>query len=910
MVYQVRKIARFLLITMILSAMLPFTMSNGQSGVFNYNAYDWEEKQLDYEKSTLEEEIISTEVIYKMGSDNSREIISNKRYRKLEVRNADFRSNVGEGIDIVETLNKAEHIKELILGTVMGFKLNLNPLAIEYKELKHINKVSVVLTDFDESSLWSLLSDMPNLQHLFIGSRSTKTIDVTDDFVKLCNRLQSVSFQNIVFTEIVDLSSLDKLTSLAIRYHSTTDSVGANSFIASFSTCSTIRDFRLVNKSYKLGLDPRSVDGFQNLEYLDIEIRNRKNNKLSIVPFIGNNKGLRRLKLDCAYPMDLQGISDFKVLDTLKVKFNGRGNEEFMSDLYNIESLKFLDLKCDTIRPEIRNLSRLEVGRFRGAIRTVPEELFSLNELRHLSLLDTRLESISDGISRLGKLKNLVLVSRTLKELPQSIGKVGSLERLIVDSYALGDVQESIFNLGRLRSLSLTCNAKRVPDGFKNLKQLEFLQLRSRGLIELPRSVSQLKNLKSLFVEMDEQNVGVKLFPKALSRLANLKYFNFENNKLTKNELANLILSLNGKNSARLSVNFNDCNITALPDLDWGGIKFKRLTFERNKISLLPESFLNAPMENISLALNSPSIGFVVDRPSLLTYGLLNAYLSIDDLEDTEGVVIALSKFYEDGYSPFNDDLKYIDLALQVDSVKTVEHFPVDITIMRMKTKGQADALNDVYNFYRSEIDSIHILKSDIKHVDQFLGEPIYDLLINQYSVSDTSSLRQNLSFYSSKVDSMLNYVESNGICVQNHLMYTDLVQLGMLYSKVDKIESEVLFSKAEMNLKELIDSKNSISSKLDILELYLVSNNFSAFEESYIESITTDDMNLGNKYILEVLLDTKLLASQKESNYKFDENKKMTMPSSLGWNFNLLFNYMELSGHDIEEFVKKWLRR
>lgn len=86
----------------------------------------------------------------------------------------------------------------------------------------------------------------------------------------------------------------------------------------------------------------------------------------------------------------------------------------------------------------------------------IPSELFDLDALEILILIETPIKSLPEDISRLISLKILLLEMRQeLLNLPESLGKLKSLKELIIEGSNLKNLPQSIVNLEYLQILEL-----------------------------------------------------------------------------------------------------------------------------------------------------------------------------------------------------------------------------------------------------------------------------------------------------------------------------------------------------------------------------------------------------------------------------------------------------------------------
>lgn len=105
------------------------------------------------------------------------------------------------------------------------------------------------------------------------------------------------------------------------------------------------------------------------------------------------------------------------------------------------------------------------------SLKSIPEQVFGLTNLKSLSLEFNQLERIPDSISNLKSLKYLYLNYNNLRTLPDSIGSLSSLKELGI---AHNDIHD-------------------LPESLKNLKSLNYICLRGTGITGAPKFLKSFR---------------------------------------------------------------------------------------------------------------------------------------------------------------------------------------------------------------------------------------------------------------------------------------------------------------------------------------------------------------------------------------------------------------------------------
>lgn len=99
------------------------------------------------------------------------------------------------------------------------------------------------------------------------------------------------------------------------------------------------------------------------------------------------------------------------------------GLDEIPQDIYNFSDLVTLDLGNDSFCDE----------ESRNKIRSIPEDIHRLKNLKRLVLFDNKVEKVSEKLSTLSKLKYLDLRNNLLTDISEKIANMTSLEELFLE---------------------------------------------------------------------------------------------------------------------------------------------------------------------------------------------------------------------------------------------------------------------------------------------------------------------------------------------------------------------------------------------------------------------------------------------------------------------------------------------
>ena len=126
---------------------------------------------------------------------------------------------------------------------------------------------------------------------------------------------------------------------------------------------------------------------------------------------------------------------------------------------------------------------------------SLPEELFTLTELRELTVKGCKLCVLNQNIEKLTKLESLNLDKNKLVRLPESIGNLQKMKFLCISRNLMETLPESISKMNELTYIDAWDNPLYIlPESIKSLqKKLKTLDLR-----QIPLTKSEFKAMQEL----------------------------------------------------------------------------------------------------------------------------------------------------------------------------------------------------------------------------------------------------------------------------------------------------------------------------------------------------------------------------------------------------------------------------
>ncbi|KAF7850292.1 hypothetical protein BT93_L5647 [Corymbia citriodora subsp. variegata] len=243
-----------------------------------------------------------------------------------------------------------------------------------------------------------------------------------------------------------------------------------------------------------------TFSSFPNLEILILE---RCSRLVHLDPSVGGLK-----KLLC---LNLKSCTELNMLP---------------AELVGLEALKELLIDDSSVQeiPLEGGLKKLETLCASNCLSFLPHSFEHLTSLSILSVDNSKITKLPDGVGELVKLRRLSLRNcRYIQELPESIGQLGrSLEQLDVSGTGVSKLPESFGNLLSLRVLKMDhCFMRAFPSFIGRLHSLEEIHASScRSLKgEIPIDIGKLIHLRILRLQYS----GICSLPSEIKHLSKLE---------------------------------------------------------------------------------------------------------------------------------------------------------------------------------------------------------------------------------------------------------------------------------------------------------------------------------------------------------------------------------------------------
>ena len=367
------------------------------------------------------------------------------------------------------------------------------------------------------------------------------------------------------------------------------------------------------------------------------------------VPNIGTLQKLVRLRFDISeFVNELEelpsDIGDLKKLKKIYIEaYSLNSLPKSFKKLQNLNRLKMWSNINELPQEvcELKDLRRLEVV---GAFCSVPKKINQLQKLKSLTIRSSQSYgsidnvvplSLSVNISELKELKFLDIdCSRFSDEtllLLSNLPKLENLIKLKIHNQDLSNLPDNFGNMKNLKSLSLEMNLLNFPVSIGNLRTLEFLYVSSIYEFEFPESFCELSNL--LFLDINVKKINNEKFLQSLGKLSKLKTLRMsieilEEIPLAIGQLLNLEeLEIDIYTSGSVEKTF----VENIPDFFQGLLNLKICKLWISGFTRLPESF--GKLEKLeTLNIKSKTLRSLPDTMEQLS-NLINLILWCEKLE-------------------------------------------------------------------------------------------------------------------------------------------------------------------------------------------------------------------------------------------------------------------------------------
>lgn len=201
-------------------------------------------------------------------------------------------------------------------------------------------------------------------------------------------------------------------------------------------------------------------------------------------------------------------LSKLDDTETESLNLNKLGLTEIPEEVYSMKNLKVLRLygnKIDSISPriqELTNLEKLYIGK--NKLTHFPPEIGQLKNLKLLSAQYNDIRFLTSSIGKLDSLEQLILNQNQLTSLPVEIGGMKNLKSLQLNFNWISFIPEEIGNCRKLEFVYLNRNnLTAIPASFEHLTQLRELHLVNAGsLVDLPEGLCKLRRLELLEIDL------------------------------------------------------------------------------------------------------------------------------------------------------------------------------------------------------------------------------------------------------------------------------------------------------------------------------------------------------------------------------------------------------------------------
>jgi internalin A len=215
------------------------------------------------------------------------------------------------------------------------------------------------------------------------------------------------------------------------------------------------------------------------------------------------------------------------------------------------------------------------------ALKSVPESIAQLSELRKLNLTHNEITFIPDSVAQLSKLRTLDLRSNQVTDIPESITRLNDLRELDIARNQIHCVPEFIGEFSQLEKLNLYDNHLAViPDSIGRLKNLRQLDLSYNRIASIPESLTKLHKLERLRLG----NNWIETVSESLDQLSQLQRLNLRGNRIT------AIPKAISRLSELKALSFGSNRISHIPDFIGRLSRLEYLHLSNNLITAIPES--------------------------------------------------------------------------------------------------------------------------------------------------------------------------------------------------------------------------------------------------------------------------------------------------------------------------------
>jgi internalin A len=256
--------------------------------------------------------------------------------------------------------------------------------------------------------------------------------------------------------------------------------------------------------------------------------------------------------------------------------------------------LKLITNELKTLPEELAKLENLKTLNLSGnPLTTIPKSVFEISSLKSLTASRVGLSEIPEAIRQLTNLTKLYLWKNLIHEIPSVIGQLMDLTVLELRDNQITEIPAVIGQLMDLTVLELRDNQiTEIPAVIGRLTSLTVLTLSHNQIREIPQEIGQLKNLSRLNLISNQ----IREIPEFITQLTNLTELYLSNNQITEippsiaqlTNLTELYLSNNQITEIPPSI----AQLTNLAELSLSGIQITEIPQAVGQLTNLTELYL------------------------------------------------------------------------------------------------------------------------------------------------------------------------------------------------------------------------------------------------------------------------------------------------------------------------------
>ncbi|WP_142415732.1 leucine-rich repeat domain-containing protein [Hathewaya massiliensis] len=402
-----------------------------------------------------------------------------------------------------------ESITKLYLSYLLYEDTNIEDL----RYLSNLRELDLSMTELKDINVLSNLTNLENLS-LF----STGTTDITA--LKNLGNLKVLNLGQNKIKDIESLKNLFKIESLNLTGNNITN-------LTPLANMNSLKKLKLAGNDNIKDYSP-TAKYYDKLEQPDFQLKLHKADSNKVINYTilkGDS-----FTLPLAVKIDFNGVEKkvFVKWNTEKVNTNVGGNQSFYGTIDGSEEKLTFNLTVNALKDDdIINFpdKKLEMG-IRKAIDKPHGEIYrsdvkylknldlsalgvenltgieNLTSLEKLGLWANKVSDIS-LVSSLTSLKSLDLAENKIRVLKSGVFKnLSQLEELVLDNNELASIKYGAFDgLTNLKNLHIEENSISDISEVSKLKNLEILYARDNKFIKNIKPLSNLKNLKELWLD-------------------------------------------------------------------------------------------------------------------------------------------------------------------------------------------------------------------------------------------------------------------------------------------------------------------------------------------------------------------------------------------------------------------------